>query len=781
MKRIWILCLLGAGLSWKAYAQELSISGTVKDIESREALENVTVRLFTADSVFLEGCATDRAGRFKLEKGRAGNLYLVLSSVGYAENVIGLENITKNTRLGELFLENAGEQLGEVTVSASRVVSKVNRQIIFPSTLQREASSSALELLEKMRLPDLRVNAVQRSVASLNNGSVQLRINNVKASLEDVLAVLADNVVKVEYIDMPGARYGEGVASVVNFITRRADNGFSGGLTTSNAATTGHGNNNFFLRYNRKASEWVLNYDLSYRKYRDKYTDIAQTLFFADGSSRVLEKTGLDSPFKSQVHNLSLSYNLTNGEKSMFNAKLSNRVSHNPFCSSLQLIRESGQPDLNASTGIRDKGVSPSLDLYYEVRLPKEQVIMANVVGTYLSSDYRRDYAEYDAATSALNGQEYNYTVGGDKYSVIGELIYEKAFGNGMRWTSGANYQFAHVENNYLGSTGDVTTAMDDSNFYLFTELDGRYKKLGYNLGIGFSRQHFQEGTHEYNYYTVRPKLTLSYSFTQALSARYSFSINPVLPSLDRLSDVDQWQNAYEVIVGNPQLKPYRAYANNLSLTYRAGRFYGQVSGYYQRNPKPFMMDAVRRVDGGERPYFAYGYSNQKRFEHLQGRLYLMYELVENMLSFAAYGGVNRYLNKGNDYEHNFTHYFGGVYLDFSYRKFSLSASVNSNITNMFGVARNMTGASADVAASYRLKDNLRLGVGISNPFFRDYRESSQILISEVAPKETVQYADDLKNMVYITFSWNFSIGRKSQARRAQLSNSDSRGSGIVK
>lgn len=779
MKQFFI-CLF-AIISWTIQSQELEIAGIVKDIDTQTALENVTVQLYDTDSSFVEGCVTNKSGRFVLQKGIRGNMYLILSFVGYKQNIIQLENVQQNLKLGNLFLEKSEEQLAEIVVSSSRVINKVNRQIIFPSTLQTEASSTAFELLEKMRLPDLLINTIQNTIASLNNGEVQLRINNVKASVQDILAIHATQVVKVEYLDMPGARYGEGVSSVVNFVTRRTNSGFSGGLSLNNAITTGNGNDNFFLKYNNGASEFSLNYNFSYRKYGDKYSDTYQELVMADDNLRILNKEGIDSPFKKRVHNLSLTYNYTKKETSTFNVKLSNSWDTSPFSNTIQLIRESGKDDVKAYTGVRDKTLTPVLDVYYELNLPNEQTLMANVVATYINSDYLRNYAERDPVSMAVQGQEYNYSVTGDKYSVIAELIYDNYLTENLLWSSGINYKQSYLENHYLGSTGDVTTSMDDSNLYVFTELDGQYKKLGFNIGIGLSRQYFKESNHKYNYYTVRPKVSLSYPIAKDLFVRYSFSINPVLPVLSRISDVSQWQNAYEVIVGNPQLKPYRAYANNLSLRYSTGRFSLQLMGYYQYNPKPIMMDVVRRADAGENTYFSYTYANQKSFEHIQGRLYMQYGLIKDILDLSAFGGVNHYINKGNEYEHKYTGLFGGVSLDGMYKNFILSASVYSGITNMFAETRNISSASADVALSYRLKKNMRVGIGMANPFFKNGEKSGQKLISDIAYKETWNYIRDVGNMLYVTFSWNFSIGRKYEAGNTQLFNSDNMDSGIVK
>lgn len=50
---------------------------------------------------------------------------------------------------------------------------------------------------------------VQQQITSLKGGGVQIRINDVKANTQDVMALQPDEVVRVEYIDNPGVRYSD--------------------------------------------------------------------------------------------------------------------------------------------------------------------------------------------------------------------------------------------------------------------------------------------------------------------------------------------------------------------------------------------------------------------------------------------------------------------------------------------------------------------------------------------------------------------------------------------
>ena len=83
-----------------------------------------------------------------------------------------------------------GKTLQEVTIKGSKVVQRVDGQTIYPTRQQLESSTNGYSLLSKLTLPHLRIDPVMHTVTALTNlGSVQVRINNVVASKEDLLSL----------------------------------------------------------------------------------------------------------------------------------------------------------------------------------------------------------------------------------------------------------------------------------------------------------------------------------------------------------------------------------------------------------------------------------------------------------------------------------------------------------------------------------------------------------------------------------------------------------------
>lgn len=81
--------------------------------------------------------------------------------------------------------------LEEVTVKGSRTIQKVDGQWIYPSKQQIENSSNGYSLLAKLTLPHIRVDEAMNSITALKNvGTVQVRINGIVASREDLQALI---------------------------------------------------------------------------------------------------------------------------------------------------------------------------------------------------------------------------------------------------------------------------------------------------------------------------------------------------------------------------------------------------------------------------------------------------------------------------------------------------------------------------------------------------------------------------------------------------------------
>ncbi len=159
--------------------------------------------------------------------------------------------------------------LDAMTVKGARVIQKVDGQWFYPTKQQVESSANAYSLLAKLTLPHIRVDEAMNSITALTNlGTVQVRINDIIASKEDLQALDMKGVEHVEFIDNPGVRYGEGIAYVINFKVRKRVSGYVVGTQLTNTLTTVNGNESLYGKINRGRSELALSYGLDYHNFK---------------------------------------------------------------------------------------------------------------------------------------------------------------------------------------------------------------------------------------------------------------------------------------------------------------------------------------------------------------------------------------------------------------------------------------------------------------------------------------------------------------------------------
>lgn len=769
MLLILVCTLISVGVS----AQ--TISGKLIDEVSQPLPYANVVLLSLPDSVFVSGATSDDKGNFVLKDLSSRSYLLQVSYIGYQPQSILLENLDRKINLGDIRLVQDAVALKGVTVTGSNVVEKIDRQIVIPSSRQIKAATSGYELLSHMQLPGLKVNSMERSISTVSGGRVQLRINDIEASTAQVQALRSDEVMRVEYIDNPDMQYANtDVDAVINYVVRRRESGVAGGFNLTNAVTTGFGNDNVYIKVNHKLSEFGFNYYVSYRDYNDRFVDENQSFSLPDGNRNRYLK-GITTPFNYADHYLELNYNLTKPERYVFNASFTDNIFRSPHNDYGQIIREEGKNDIYSFTKKINNSNSPSLDLYGKVSLPKKQELMLDVVGTYISSDFERNYNEALSEGGAPYS-EYIYSTDGKRYSLIGEGIYRKNFKN-VALSGGLKYTLAYTNNKYKGDVKQ-TDGMHSSDLYGYVQVNGKWKKLSYLLGVGLSRQSYDESGKGYSFYMFRPSVSLSYKLFEGTTLKYVFSSTPNVPSLSSLSDIRQQLTDIEVNRGNPNLNPYRSYSNTLQLSWGNKWVDLQLKGgyYFSKNP---IMEEVSRVSQQDGSYlFEYGVDNQDRFSRLNGQLYANVDIVPDMLSLSLHGGVNRYESKGNSYLHTFNAWYGGGNLSFTYKKFSAYAVVSSRYNTLFGETVSYGEKNCMLQCSYKIK-HFNVGAGMLYPFKSKGWSGGTKLLSNEVRKETWSFIKDNGNMFLLTLSWDFSVGKKHHAGTKVTNNVD-RETGIV-
>ncbi len=647
--------------------------------------------------------------------------------------------------------------LNEVKVEAARMVNKADGKLLLPSEAQKQSSTNGYSLLGKLSLSDIQVDVAMHTIKTLSNkGEVQLRLNGALASKEDLMALDPKCIRNIDFIDNPGVRYGEGIAYVINIRTSRSNSGYTVGTELTNSVTTWDGDHSVYARLNHRNSELGLVYDFSYWDFDGDRNKEDADYLLNDGTHYKISREDQQTRDRKFCNNIELKYNLADSASYVFQATLSGNFSHNPGSFNDRQIID-GTQDYEATTLDRDRSFSPVLDLYFCHQLPKHQSMTANVTGTSIST---RQYNFNN------EGSDYEYHVGGHTWSLMSEAIYENRL-KPFSLSFGLQQSVKYTRNIY---SGDVESAnyMHNSNLYLFGELKGHVKGLGYVAGLGVSDAHYSQGTYHYHFWMFRPKATLTYAILKPLSLRYSFEIYQHISQVAMISDTKIRQNSMEWTVGNPNIEPNRVIKHQVMLACTLPRFTSQIDMQYRVNTNCNMASYTRTADD----QFYYTQKNQHGVNMLFLRNSSTYDILPEKLSVSVNGGIFRFFNRGDNYSHYLTAYSYGGSLQAYLGKWTLTFNADNGWKFMEGETWDRQGSATYLTCSYHL-GNCDISLYWQHPFENNPKLNYAELVNKNIRKKMVMYGTDYGNGLTIGFSWRLNRGRKYRDIQKKLKNSD--------
>ena len=764
------------------------INGRVVDDNDASPLIGATVVLSDKWGKQVMGVTTDTNGQFELEKVVTGDYTIQCSYVGYDTFTLVLKQLERNTDLGEIRMKPISEVLAEVVVKGERVIQKIDRQLVMPTQAQKKAATNGVSLLQHLQIPGLSVNAIEKTIATHYGEAVQLRINGVEVTQAEVMAIRPEDVIRVEVHEQPGLRYG-GAAAVIDYIVRRRESGGNVSTDLTNGVSPlGFGNYQVSGKYHYGKSSFTAlaqwsRRDLEWNRENEETfyfpssdfssADLADNADFlfpsvssalsADEKYVITNRETVAAPnrIKYDYLHTSLNYHYTNGEKSMLNIAFRTDVKDIPygFTDRNTILH---QEDKEYEVKDREQSVThiPSLNVYYQLNLKNDQHLYFDVVGTYLSSNNQRTYSMTEVGQPPV---EIHSKTEGDKYSIIGEAIYERPLGKG-KFTTGMKHAQATMDNVYDGDA-QTKVSMNTAETSFFAEYQSKFGKLNYTLGLGAMRTSYEQGNASQEKYFFRPTLNLSYSLGKVF-LRYNASMSGYAPSLSAMSNVEQSMDVYQVRRGNPNLKSVTYFTNRLSASYRNKWMNVDVSARYSYDDKPIMEETL--YEGG---MFIRTYANQKGLHRLMCQTSIQLRPFKEYLSISLNPFFNRYISQGNTYLHTHSNWgFRGSIVGM-FGAWVFMADMNTSYHDLEGETITKGEAIHSIALGYN-KEKWAIQAMVMNPFTDDYHQERENL-SKLVPNKQLAFSKDFTRMVMLNVSFNLSFGKQKQAARKRIENWD--------
>lgn len=756
---------------------QISITGKVFSVTDSQPIAGAGVSLLRSDSTIVLQAQTDTGGAFSLmpssiEKGSI----IAISFVGYTpEHISLLSSSASSLDLGNIFLgESKASMLDEVTVSAKRVIQKVDKYILIPQKDEVERASKAIELLDQMPLPGLNVDRVMKTI-QVNGGSPILMVNGKERDINYFANLDPDKILRVEYNNSPGIRYiDRGATGIINFILKDPENGGSITALAASAFTTGFFNGYLNGTYNYKKSQFSLEYNCGYRDY-DKWL-ANSTEQFIGGTTHYISRSqqGINSPMYYCDNTITADYTYMHDPNTMlvvnFNAN---------FCPSsggddgrITEVKDSVTWEYDRVQRRKDKNFNPTLDVFFSKKMKNGQTIELNAVAQMNHSSYTRDISYlYEDETNNIS---IPYNTDNDGWSLAGEAVYGKSFEK-ISTRFGVQYLHNYAENEYKASGS--FSKMKKDNTYIYGEISGKLGKVGYTLGSGAKVLSVNDYTDSRTWVRNLTTASLQFQAGKHWSLRYNFNYTPLLPSLGALSPIVSQTDDITYSAGNPDLKPSEYIRNKIQADFSTGNFYTSLSAQYAHQFNPITSEMVYDAEG-ER--FISTSLNGKYDKSMQVGAQINYKNIFKHFNVMLNGYYTHSETKGVGYKHHLNNFRSNLTLQAYFGNFTCGmGQCLSTARYLYGETVKSNERMSYCYAQYRY-NKFTFGAQLLCPFQKDGFKYEYRNLSAVNPGYHVNWTKNNGNMFVLQVVYQANFGKSFKKNRKTLNNK-SYDSGTVK
>ena len=663
---------------------------------------------------------------------------------------------------------NDSVQLEEVVVRGARVVNRTDGKLIFPSEEMTKSAPSGYNLLKMLPLPNVKVDDINESITAANSliGAVQVRINDVEASTADIQSLQPREVEKVEFIDRPGVRYGEGVGIVINIITRKVTSGYVIGASGTLVPKADMVKGNAFTKINSGKNELSLNYSGYYRHSNGINTVEQADYLMEDNTYNKVERNTNDIINRNTMHDIQARYSMINADGTAFLTTLSTSIDNNPRDFKKTDVAYSDGRNTTEIIDNSEKTISPLLDLYFKTNIGKNQSLIANATGAYTHIDY--------AYMFTSDKTSFGYNTLGKKWSLNSEAIYENHM-KPFTLSAGLRYAQKYIDNDYSGDAVFVSQ-IHSSNIYAFSQIQGSLWKISYMVGFGLSREYYRQGETTYDRVWLRPKLNLSMPISKSLRLNYTLTSSPASSKLQNMSGMSIITNEMEYSVGNPDLIMERRDDHTLTLSYQSPRLYTQLMSFYRHNDHPAMQHVRRTEDG----HFAKTFLEGRRIDMLMLQSYTNCDIIPQHLNAYLSAEMLNIWNDGQDYSHRLTSFNFNVGLTAWLGNWTIMAAMDNGFHFMENEYESRNIFSDYVSISYKLK-NLTASLFCQNLFKSNGKIEEVENHNHLAHKLLVVRNRDTSNAIGIKLTWTLSKGRNFKGIERDTDSLKDKETGVAK
>lgn len=172
------------------------------------------------DSTVITYGMTDETGRFAIPCDRRG-VIARFSCLGFQSKYKKFDSDS----VGTVVMTEMPIRLRGVNVKADYSLTTTDKTVYRPTSRQKNASQTAVDLLRNLAIPQININLVDESISTTDGSPVAVYVNGFPASADELQGMRTADVRTVELIDFPTDPRFNGNEHVINFIMQKYEYG----------------------------------------------------------------------------------------------------------------------------------------------------------------------------------------------------------------------------------------------------------------------------------------------------------------------------------------------------------------------------------------------------------------------------------------------------------------------------------------------------------------------------------------------------------------------------
>lgn len=652
-------------------------------------------------------------------------------------------------------------ELEEIVIEAPKVVRKADMDVYHPSKGAVDNSKNGVQLLKNLMIPTLTVNDVLGSITA-SGQSVQLRINGREATIEQVKALLPENIKRVEWIDNPGLRYN-GANYVLNVIVVNPTAGGSLMLQAKQGLNCKFGTYMGTVKLNNGHSQWEVGGNFKLTEDLKCHREYTETFLFPDGTSLTRNETPVSGELDNSYGAAWLSYNYIKPDTTVLYLSVqATKTFADKYDFTGLLSLSNGTDDLLLTNTDGRKGTTPQFSAYLEQHFAHRQTFVidfnASLYTGHSFSNYLERFPGNPTYITDVN------TFVRDRNQAYGlEANYIKNWRN-SRLTAGASYSANRNRSEYDNLGGEIFHQRQDK-VYFFAEYFQRINKVTLTGGIGaqYTSFNFRETNQGSNSWNLRPQATVTYTLNQNHNFRLAFTTWQSAPSLAETNIAPQQLDGFQWRIGNANLKTSSSYLLALRYSHNLPRVSGSFGVMAFSSP-----NAITPYLYWEGDWLITSYENSKGLKNISFWLAEQVDIIPEWLMFSGTLIYRAERMKGAGYKLYNQCWSGNAALMFMHKGFTLTFQYVRSQRDLWGEKISWGEDLTVIDASYNWK-NWQFSVGMLMPFGK-YDQGSKSLSKWNTNEQHMRLNF---RMPYVNISYNLQWGRQKRGAR-KLINADS-------